>query len=452
MAGWIEPDVASLVRGAGPTTVLTPIDLLDRWIVDDFSKLFGDRVSFSPVRTARAGIFVQIRNGRRHLIWDKEFFRRLLSFLSAVEIADGVDRNLAFGTVAYDLAALLAFQEGNLITSVFLAEKSNNTHLPLIRSPRAWRLTNISRLFCYYHESAHCEAAFDSGKFVVMRDTINEWPEFSKEVIREAVGEVSESDDFMHDLARMYLGQLGKDTHAALDRLDGAFAPGIDLEEVTCDLCAISDLVAFCQVHSPEDFADVFLGVTATWTVYDFIETLRILFKGLVAGDEDGDIEYHHGGERNFLRGLMLISELRRKTQAALDQDACERILLSHLDSTSNRFIESAMGWLGELTSRFLFSGEMWVSHRKTQQKLSLREYQELFNSIREYFLLTDNPQTQEGARNRLWVNGLSLKSELAYQKGEKFDLSDGYCGSFSITTGEVLADAKRVFGKHVRG
>src|ERR1700676_1509208 len=185
MAGWIEPEVEVLVRGAGPTTVLTPIDLLDRWIADDLSKCFGDRVSFNPVRTARAGVFVQVNNGRRHLIWDKEFFRRLLSFLSVVEIADSVDRILAFGTITYDLAALLAFQEGNLITSLYLAQESNAAHLPTGRSPQAWRLTNISRLFCYFHEAAHCKAAFDSGNFERMRETISEWPAFSKEVIHE---------------------------------------------------------------------------------------------------------------------------------------------------------------------------------------------------------------------------------------------------------------------------
>ncbi len=448
MSGWIEAAVEGLVRGAGPTTILTPIDLLDRWIADDFSKCFGDRISFNPVRTARAGVFVQVSNGRRHLIWDKEFFRRVLSFLSVVEIEDNSDRSLAFHSATFDLAALLAFQEGNFITSFALAEKLNSDRLPTSRSSQTWRLTNISRLFCYFHEAAHCEAAFDPSNFEPIRKTINDWPEFSKGVVREAASEITDADDFMHDLARLYLSQLGMKTEMALGRLDRAFGAGYNLEEVTCDLCAICDLVDFCTVTSPDDFVDVFLGVTVTWTIYDFIETLRVLFSSLVAGDPNRDIEYQHGGERNFLRGLIAISELRRKTQASLDQDACERLVLTRFHSTSARFIEGAMRQLSELASRFLFSDEMWISQRKTQENLSPHEQQELFNSLREYFLLTDHPKTQQGAKNQLWVNGLSLKSELAHRKGERFDLSDGYCGSLSIKTAEALADAKRVFGK----
>ena len=334
MSGWIDPEVEEYVRAAGPTTILTPVDLLDRWVSADLLRRFRAQVTFNPVRTARAGIFVQVSKDRRHLIWDKEFFRRLLAFLTVIEVPQESDRTLAFREATYDLAALLAFQEGNLITSSYFGwERSTRLeteerdrykdltrqHKLLTGSPTAWRLTNISRVFCYLHESAHCEAAFRPEGFAVMREVIGEWPKLAKELVHETATKPRDSfdpQDFMNDLAGLYLGQRDWDVALALESIDLAFTPGPNREEVTCDLAAISDLVSIHPIETPDDFAEVFVGVTATWLVFDFIETIRVMFSALVAGDDNAEVNYHHGGERNFLRGVMLIS----RSLAAQDQ------------------------------------------------------------------------------------------------------------------------------------
>lgn len=450
-SGWIDSEVEEYVRAASPTTILTPVDLLDRTLSADFLTRFGGQVSFNPVRTARAGIFVQVSKGRRHLIWDKEFFRRLLAFLTVIEIFQESDRTLAFREATYDLAALLAFQEGNFITSSYLAWERCTLSEPTERdrykdltrrnnlltgSPTAWRLTNVSRVFCYLHESAHCEAAFSAEGFAVVREAIDEWPEFARELVREVAAKPCDSpapQDFMNDLAALYLSQRGWDVAPALAALDLAFAPQPNRDEVTCDFAAISDLVRLHPIHAPDDFADVFIGVTVTWLVFDFIETIRVMFSALVAGDENVEAGYHHGAERNFLRGVMLISELRRKTQTSLDQARCEDVLLTRMADTSMRFIEVAMRQLDEIRDRYLFSREFWMSHRTVQRTLGWNEQDELFKSLQEYFLLTDYPRTKEGNENSLWARSLSLQSFLAHQAGEKPNFSTGFTASLSV-------------------
>lgn len=463
MPGWIDSEVEGSVRGAGPTTILTPVDQFDRWFADDFVKSFGDQVSFNLVRSARAGIFVQVSNGRRHLVWDKEFFRRILLFLSVIEIDDASDRHMAFGESAYDLSALLAFQEGLLITSHYLAMRRGTLSSTLDKakwdeiqrrpaflmgSSQAWRLTNISRMFCYYHESAHCEAAFRPEDFTIIRETISEWPEFSRQIVREAANVPSQADDFMLELARFYLGQRRMDVTASLDALDRVFTPP-NLEEVSCDLYAITNTVDSCRVTTVDEFAEVFCGVTITWVIYDFIETLRILFRALVRGDDDVHIEYHHGSERNFLRALMLLSELRRKIPASVDQDTCEKAILSRLDSVQSRFIERAMEHLSELLQRFMFAGEFWKEHRIMQTKLSPEEEKQVFDSLREYFQLTDDPRTSEGATNATYVRALSLESSLAHARGEKLNLSEGFTAGPSIRSPAALSHILRIVEKH---
>lgn len=462
MAGWIDPEIEAHVRGTGPVTVVTPVDALDRWVASDFRERFGNKVSFNPVRTARASVFVQVHNQRRHLIWDKEFFRRLVGFLSALEIADDSDRSLAFREVMYDLASLLSYQEGHLITSAYLAFKRETLvtdhdrerwqvlrreHSLLTGSPAAWRLSNIARLFCYFHESAHCAAAFTPRDFDHVRGAISTWPDFASSVLKEAYAEQSGERDFMHDIANLYLHQLRLNLSEGLARLDVAFKSGLHLEEVTCDFSAIADLVDTCPLGTPEEFADAFVGVTFVFECYDFIETLRTLFAALVTDNVHADVEYHHGIERNYVRGLMLLSELRRATLDTLDQDACEEALFRRMRTVSVRFIEESMRQLNALTDRFLLSGGFWVSQATQQRNMSVAEETAFFGLLREYFLLSDNPVTHEGVHHKMCVRALSLKSEIAHRNGASLDFSEGYAASLSIPTAGSSADILRMLG-----
>jgi hypothetical protein len=402
MTGWIASAVEAIVRGAGPMTVVTPIDLLDRKFGDDLLRRFPDRASFNPVRTARATVYIDIKDQIRNLIWDKEFFRRLLLFLSITEIDNQFDRRIAFREAVYDLAALLIFQEGHLETSMHFATKRaafpgyfrEEDWQRIIRDYQilsgrtdAWILTNISRTFVYLQERAHCEAAFEPASFQPVRDTVLEWQGFSKEILCEAIAASDPGGgDLMHDFALAYLTQLNLNSFRAFDELDAAFCGKGNMDELSCDYLAIWDLLKSFPLSGSVDFCRVFSAVIVTWQIYDYINTLREMFSCLSWGIEDASIEYKHGGVRNFLRSLMLLGEWRRIVPNSYDLDACEIRVLKQFERVSATFVEGASWELEQINQMFMFSGEFWSARRRRESEMTKERADKLFQYLLEYF------------------------------------------------------------------
>lgn len=449
MSGWMHPAIEAGTRGAGPTSIATPIDLIDRYISEDFLSSFGNLVSFNPVRTSRAAIFVQVVDDKRHLIWDKEFFRRLLLFFATCQLEDTSQRREAFKYISYDLIALLMLQAGQLRCSVNLVHKEKTiSHVfsdaksALIRqrkefitgTPQAWRMTNIARLFCYYHEKAHCRFAFAAGDFSWARASVNDWERPVKNLLTEAVDNIDAlQPDLFHDWAARYYFMNQKNLNAAMSRLETMFKTSPNHEELACDVLAIIDVVTNYAPTTLDEFADVFVGVITTWDMYEYIETLRSRFFSLCVGIEQLELDYNHGVERNYLRGLLLLSELKRHNLAVFELDAFSTILFQRLDSVSVRFVEMSMAELHDQTEIFALSGLFWDGMRTKEKAMTFKERRNAFAGLCEYFLLTDVPTVREGVQNRTMANLLSLKSDFTIKAREEIDWSTGFATPLSV-------------------
>lgn len=467
MAGWLDRDIETRVRSSSPTTTVTPVDLLDRRLAHDLQVAFDGKATFNPVRTARSAILVLNDGARRHLIWDKEFFRRIHQFVLTTYIQDEADRRIVFREVVYDLIAMLLFQSGHLVSSLNFAFKEQTiagvfdtvarrdarARAPLTPTPSSWRLVNVGRLFAYEHEFAHCGAAYDPTWFEEVRNVAISYRDFAKSLFSDdAMDKEAGHGDVMYDLAQIYLFNCGKDQRRAMSRLDLLYASNDDVTEIACDYLAARELVLQLQasenLHSPQHVADAVCGVLMQWVVYDFIETLRLAITELAAGKlSTSDLSYSHGLERNYLRGLMLLSEIRRESRE-LDNDECDEAVRRDLASRLVTFVGDSMAELEQIASVLLFSGEHWANHRRQQDEMSLKEHDNVFAVLREFFLLAESPATSEGAGNALWVRALSLASETSWSKGESLDLETGFEAAMSVRSRGAIAQVWDLLAK----